>query len=234
MRISSLFLSSLLIASFAGARSAQAETKQIVSSAEDVIVVRPQALPALAQQPGEALYLKRAASTGETYLYVEQKNGAQLAIFDVTDPGNIRALAPVALSTEGAFDFVKSLGHDAVLVRYRKSLGYAILDAHKAKMPVLRAAASEIYGGDLRKIGDGAYLQTAAVRPVFQTVADDDRIVDLSKPEQPAVLYTAKGVIDELTRPETDTTFLLGAEGLTVLRHPRTEAEFTASQNTWN
>lgn len=234
MRMSSLLFSSLFLVPFAGACSVQAQTRQIITVAEDVVVVRPSSLPAAAQQPGEALYLKRVASTEETFLYVEQNNGAQLAIFDVTDPGNIRALAPVALAADGSFDFVKYLGHDAVLVRYRKSLGYAILDAHKATLPVLHAASSEIYGGDLRRIGDDSYLATAAARPAVQTVADDERIVDLSRPEQPAVLYTAKGVVDELTRPETDTTFLLGADGLTVLRHPRTEAEFTASQNTWN
>lgn len=234
MRISSLMISSLLLVSFAGACSVQAENRQIVSSAQDVVVVRPANLPALAQQPGEALYLKRVASTEETYLYVEQNNGAQLAIFDVTDPAKIRALAPVALAASEPFDFVKYLGNDAVLVRYRKSLGYALLDARKATQPVLRAASSEIYGGDLRQIGNGAYLATAATQSVVQSSADDYRIVDLSRPEQPAVLYTARSVVDELTRPETETIFLLGADGITVVRHPRTEAEFTASQNTWN
>jgi hypothetical protein len=234
MRTSTLLSRLFLFATFTGASLLHAATKDLSTSSQDVVIVRPANLPALAQNSGQALYLKRVASTEETYLYVEQNNGAQLAVFDVTDPGKIRAFAPVALGAAEPFDFVKYLGHDVVLVRYRTSHGYALLDARKATAPVLRAASSEIYGGDLRKIGAGAYLETPSSQPVALVSAEDYRIVDLARPEQPVVLYTAKGVVDTLTRSETETTFLLGADGLTVVRHPRTEAEFTASQNTWN
>src|ERR1700680_5044022 len=67
---------------------------QIKSHSGNLIVEEPANLPVMAQTPGQALFLDQAGD-GETYLYVEQHNGAQLAIFDVTDPAKIKGVASV-------------------------------------------------------------------------------------------------------------------------------------------
>ena len=56
---------------------------------------------------------------GETYLYVVQQNGARLALFDVTDPAEIKPASSVPLNARGAFDFVRYLSGRTELVRFR-------------------------------------------------------------------------------------------------------------------
>ena len=58
---------------------------EIKSHSGSQIVEEPADLPEMSKTPGQSLFLYRAAD-GETYLYVEQQNGAQLAVFNVTDP----------------------------------------------------------------------------------------------------------------------------------------------------
>src|SRR5713226_9529701 len=86
--------------------------------ASKIIVERPEQLPELARVPGEAMLL-HAADDGRTFLYIEQKEGARLATFDVTGPANIKEEAAVRLEAPGSFDFVSPLGDYGELVRYR-------------------------------------------------------------------------------------------------------------------
>jgi hypothetical protein len=58
-------------------------------------------------------------------------------------------------------------------------------------------------------------------------VPRDYQIVDTSNPADPALLFTVKQVSGEIARDETGTTFLLGSEGLTVIRHPQVEEKYT-------
>jgi hypothetical protein len=62
----------------------------------------------------------------------------------------------------------------------------------------------------------------------------DYQVVDTSNPANPAVLYNAKLVNSVLTRDETGTTFLLGSDGLTIIRQPRLEEEYQAEQRASN
>src|ERR1700692_1609192 len=93
---------------------------QIKSHSGNLIVEEPANLPEMAQTPGQALFLYQAGD-GETYLYVEQHNGAQLAIFDVTDPAKIKGVASVPVKAPGAFEFVRYLNDRTELVRFRAS-----------------------------------------------------------------------------------------------------------------
>jgi hypothetical protein len=74
---------------------------------------------------------------GSAYLYIEQQRGAQLSVFDVTDPSKIKLASSISLNVPGAFDFVRPLGGRAELVRFRENRGVAVLDLQKAKKPLL-------------------------------------------------------------------------------------------------
>ena len=102
-----------------------------------IVLVPPTDLPALARQPGDAMFL-RDASDGRAVLYVEQNHGAQLALFDVTDPSHVKSEGSVQLGASGPFDFVSPLGGQQELVRFRQDQGGAVLDLHKAWLPSLK------------------------------------------------------------------------------------------------
>jgi hypothetical protein len=50
-------------------------------------------------------------------------------------------------------------------------------------------------------------------------------VVGSFNPANPVLLDTVRLVTDKTTRDETGTTFLLGSEGLTIIRRPRVEEE---------
>jgi hypothetical protein len=106
-------------------------------SVNSLILVPPAQLPPLARQAGEALFLHQSLD-GSTLLYVEQDQGARLAILDVTDPSRIKERGSVALEAAGPFDFVSSLGDRAALVRFRQGHADAVLDLHNDRLPTLR------------------------------------------------------------------------------------------------
>jgi hypothetical protein len=64
-----------------------------------------------------------------------------------------------------------------------------------------------------------------------KAVARDYQVIDASTPEEPILLYTAKLVNGRIRRDETGTTFLLGSEGLTIIRRPRVEEAYQAKQS---
>jgi hypothetical protein len=99
----------------------------------DLIVVPPTKLPASAQQSGEAMLIHETID-GTTLLYIEQNQGSRLAIFDVTDPAQIKSAGSVEVDAPGPFDFVYGLGSRAELIRFRQSQGNAVLDLHKAEI----------------------------------------------------------------------------------------------------
>jgi hypothetical protein len=93
----------------------------------DIVLVSPTNLPTLARQSGEAMFL-HDTKDGRTFLYVEQRGGSQLAIFDVTDPAHVSGEGSVQLNASGPFDFVADLGKRGELVRFRNGQGDAVLD----------------------------------------------------------------------------------------------------------
>src|SRR3984885_1073181 len=116
----------------------------------NLIVVPPTDLPELARQTGEAMLL-HGTIDGRTLLYIEQNQGARLAIFDVTDPRHMKGEGSVQLDAPGPFDFVSTLGSRAEVVRFREGQGSAVLDLHKASVPILsKFQAPTIRGTTLR------------------------------------------------------------------------------------
>src|ERR1700728_245594 len=85
----------------------------------EIVLVSPTNLPTLARQGGEAMFL-HDTKDGRIFLYVEQHQGTQLAIFDVTDPARVKGEGSVQLDASGPFDFVADLGKRGELVRFRE------------------------------------------------------------------------------------------------------------------
>ena len=95
----------------------------------NIVLVPPTDLPALARQSGEAMLLNETIG-GRTLLYVEQNEGTRLAIFDVSDPGHIRGEGSVQLDVSGPFDFISPVGNQAELVRFRQGDENGVMDLH--------------------------------------------------------------------------------------------------------
>ena len=69
------------------------------------VVESASGLPELAQRPGEAMYLQHTGA-GQAILYLEQDQGGKLAILDVTDPANIRAIGQASINAASPYTFV--------------------------------------------------------------------------------------------------------------------------------
>ena len=80
------------------------------------------------------------------YLYVEQENGLQIAIFDVSDPQKIKFKGLAKLDAPAPFDFVQPAGQSLELIRYRDGRGIAVLDLGKPRSPVLKAVGAAAAG----------------------------------------------------------------------------------------
>jgi hypothetical protein len=205
--------------------SATAETH---SKSKALIVIEPRDLPEQAQTPGNSLFL-HSDSAGSTYLYIEQQRGSRLSAFDVTDPARIKLVVSMPLAAEGAFDFVRPLGDHAELVHFRDSQKEAVLDVRKTKKPVLRAIPSVTDLGVAETLGESGLLATGQTYMYVPAVARDYQVVDIAA-SYPAQLATVKDVKHRVTNEETGTTFLLGSDGLTVVRRLRIENDYKIDQ----
>ncbi len=203
----------------------QAEAK---SHANRIIVERPAQLPELAQAPGQAMTL-HATGDGRTILYIEQNQGARLAIFDVTDPAHVKQEGSAQVDAPGSFDFVSSLGDNAELVRFRNGQGEAILNMRKVKAPTLNTIRNLDLQGSTQRLGDDGFIVAqSATQPTVLSGANDPtdyEVVDISNPLHPNTVADMKRVIEEITNDETGTTFVLTPDGLYLIRRPAVEEE---------
>jgi hypothetical protein len=207
---------------------------EIKSRSGNQIVEEPADLPEMAKTPGQALFLYQAAD-GETYLYVEQRNGAQLAIFNVTDPPKIKAVASVPVKAPGAFDFVRYLNDRTELVRFRDTQQLTELDLGEPKSPTLKIA-NTLGAGHTESLGQTGLVMINGHYRYVGGVAHDYQLMDVSNPENPAPLATIKQVKHKVVNEETGTTYLLGSDGLTVVRRPRVgeDHKIEQIQEEWN
>jgi hypothetical protein len=209
---------------------------EIKSHSENLIVEQPADLPEMARTPGQALFLYQAGD-GETYLYVEQQNGTRLAIFDVTDPEKIKAAVSAPVNAPGAFDFVRYLNDRVELVRFRDSGQLAELDLREPKSPTLKITNAVSEPAHTESLGQtGLVMINAHYHYVGGAVAHDYRVADVSTPAHPIPLATIKQVKHKVVNEETGTTYLLGSDGLTVVRRPRVEEDYKIEKiyEEWN
>jgi hypothetical protein len=188
-----------------------------------IVLVRPTDLPTLARQSGEAMFLHDTGD-GRVILYVEQHEGAQLAIFDVTDPAHVRGEGSVQLdAAAGRFDFVADLGKRGELVRFRGDQGEAVLDLHKTpvlkKVPGLDTRNSTILLAD-----DDSRLTGRVIDPALGHSARDYKIFQSGESPNDDRVVEVKQVRQEVTNADTGTTFLLAENGLYLIRRPALEA----------
>jgi hypothetical protein len=211
-----------LMAPLAGRAELHSKSKQIV-------VLLPKDLPEQAQLGGESLFL-HSDNAGSTYLYLEQQAGARLTVFDVTDPARIKSVSSIPLEAEGSFDFMQQLNDRAELIRYRQSGNVAVLDLAKAKRPALRTVASLHNPGTAEPIGVTGFLTVSGSYSYVHPAPRDFQVVDVSTVFDPVLLTTIKQVEHRRMNDETGTTFLLGSDGLTVIRQPSVEEDYQAHE----
>jgi hypothetical protein len=219
IRIAQLTLTAVAALTLAG----HAEARNYPS--KKVIVVRPSNLPELARVTGQAMLL-HATGDGRTHLYIEQNQGAQLAIFDVTDPANVIQEGSAQLNASGEFDFVSSLGDYAELVRFRNGQGEAVLNLHKVKVPTLNTIQGMGFQGSTERLGDDGLIIADQPNVRSDAYNPNYQVVDLSNPLQPIPLAGVKQVREKIENDETGTTFLLAPDGLYLIRRPAVEEEY--------
>ena len=201
---------------------------EIHSKSKDLVVMEARDLPEQAQTPGNSLFL-HAGNGGSTYLYIEQQQGARLSVFDVTDPAHIKLVVSKPLAALDAFDFVRPLGDDAELVYFRHNRKEAVLDVRNAKRPELRMISTITDLGAAEPLGESGFLVTAQAYAYTPAVARDYQVMDVAG-SIPTQLATVGDVKHRVTNDDTGTTFLLGSDGLTVVRQISVENEYREQQ----
>jgi hypothetical protein len=222
---STLALGLVVTAAVLAASPAEAE---IHSKSNDLVVMEARDLPEQAQTPGNSFFL-HSDNAGGTYLYVEQQQGARLSVFDVTDPARIKLVVSTPLAAQGAFDFVRPLGYSAELVCFRDSQKEAVLDLRKAKRPVMRMISATTDLGPAEPLGESGFLVTTQSHKYTPAVARDYQVIDVAG-SNPNQLATVKDVKHRVTNDYSGTTFLLGRDGLTVVRRLSVENDYKEQQ----
>lgn len=202
---------------------------EIRSKSNEIIVLQPSDLPEGAKGGGNSLFLHGDA-VGNTYLYVEQMDGHRLTTFDVTDPSKIRFVSTVAVDGPGTFDFVRPLGRNAELIRYRDNKGVALLSLQSAKKPAIKTVSGFSESGSTEPLGERAFMMIDEPYNYVRAVPRDFQVIDISSPADPVLLTTVKQVKHQVVNGLTGTTFLLGSDGLTVIRRISVENEYKTEQ----
>jgi hypothetical protein len=202
----------------------------------NIVVVPPTDLPELARQAGDEMFL-RDASGGRTFLYVEQNHGAQLAVFDVTDPRHVKSDGSVQLGTHGPFDFVSPLGGEKELVRFRQDQGEAALDFHRAGSPSLKELPGLDSPRQLTLLGNVGFNVSGPAVPGPEATDPQPirnyQVFDTSSSRDPVPVFELKQDREELTKQDTGTTFLLTEGGLFLIRRPHAESEKRRREQEW-
>jgi hypothetical protein len=201
---------------------------EIHSRSKELVVMEACDLPEQAQAPGNSLFL-HSNNAGSTYLYVEQQQGTRLSVFDVTDPARIKLVVSTPLAADGTFDFIRPLGNNAELVYFRDSQKEAVLDLRKARKPVLRVISSVTDLGPAETLGQSGLLVASQAHSYTPVVAHDYQVIDVAT-SIPTPLATVNEVKHRATNEETGTVFLLGSNGLTVVRRLNVEKDYKMHQ----
>jgi hypothetical protein len=234
----STFSRALALSILGGTLLAVTAEAKIVSQSKDIVIEQPTDLPELARRMGIALQLYSETGDGSTYLYVEQHQGQRLLVLNVTDPTRIKMIAAVPLSAPAPFDFVGPVGGSSLLVRFRNNEGMAVLDLKHARLPVLskvNGLQSSVFrlqaSGPVEPLGESAFLTRSENLMEQPEYPRDYQVVDTSHPNSPVLLDTVRLVSCKLAREETGTMFLLGSEGLTIIRRPHVELQYQDKQH---
>jgi hypothetical protein len=200
-------------------------------SPEKILVVPPTDLPELARQTGEAMLL-RETTDGRAILYVEQEQGARLAIFDVTDPVHIKGKGSVKLGSPGTFDFVSTVGSKQELIQFRQRGETAVLNFHNGELPNIEEFQGLTKPGSVTRLGNDALI--VAGHDTERPSARDYPVVDTASAQEFHSFFDGKQVRAEVSKADTGTTFLLADEGLYVVRRPAVESDKRRRDLQWS
>ena len=195
----------------------------------EIVLVPPTSLPTLARQGGDAMFLHDSMD-GRTLLYVEQREGAELAIFDVTDPAHVKGNGSVPLDGAGPFDFVADLGKRGELVRFRGGQGEAVLDLRNIPM-LVKVQGLDTQNSTILLADDGSRLTGRALNAAVGQGTRDYKVFQSGESPAEDHVVEVKQVRQEVTNPDTGTTFLLAENGLYLIRRPALEATPDVYQN---
>jgi hypothetical protein len=211
----------LLALVFAITISVQAKAN---AHSKSIVVESPSDLPELARGRSEAMYL-HYTHEAQAILYLEQDQGHKLAILDVTDPANIKAVGRVSVGAPAVYDFVQYLGDSRTLIHYRNHSGFAVISFKNYKQPVLTAEPEYLHPASAQADGPNGLLlvsSSSASAPVREAQVE---VLSISNSSGATPLATIQGVIQRVDRPQTGTIFLLNDQGLTVVRCLAAERE---------
>ena len=217
----------LLVAALAPTAIAYGE---VASQSKDIVIMQSPDLPQAARAEGQAMTL-RSPGDGRTYLYIEQQQLGRLLILDVSDPARIVQAGTANMPAAQSFDFAGAVGSYGELVRLRNGKELAVIDFKNPRQPVLSPLGSQFDASAAEPVGRNGLLLSrvsaqAATSHEAPPLPRDYQIVDAAKPNAPQLLATVKMVNQELVNEETGTTYLLGADGLTVVRRPVVELRY--------
>jgi hypothetical protein len=205
------------------AAAASVQAKASVNS-KTVVVELPSDLPEIARGRSDAMYLHHTHEA-QAILYLEQDHGRKLAILDVTDPANIKAVGQVSIAAPAAYDFAQYLGGSRTLIHYRDHSGYAVISFKNFKQPVLTPEPEYLHPSTAQTDGSSALLLVSSSGTSAPPRASENEILSISNSSGSAPLATVQGVIQRVDRPETGTIFLLNDQGVTVVRRLAAERE---------
>jgi hypothetical protein len=196
-----------------------------------LIVQNLPAADGIAPAASQDLFL-RTDRGGNTFLYVEQQQGALLSVFDVTDPDHMKLIAAVPTQVASAYNFVGPIGAASELIAFRDGSGTAVIDLRKPKAPRLSA---KIGAGDpsTEALGSVGYLSSTTPQGVetAEVAAPVARSVQLVEGgAHPRVVANLPRVTRQVERPETGTVFLLSDDQVTIIRRPEAESEYEVNQ----
>ena len=201
---------------------------QIRPKSDELIVVQPKDLPEEAQLGGNSFFLY-SDDSGSTYLYMEQQQGARLTVFDVTDPAKVRLVFTTMMTVPGAYDFVQPMDGHGEMIRFRDNKGVAVLDLHKVKAPTYKMVAA-LRDGSTESLGETGFMVVNEPHDYVRAVPRDYQVVDSSNAADPILLATVSQVKHKVVNGDTGTTFLLGSEGLSMVRRRSVENEHKTAQ----
>ena len=191
----------------------------------NLVIVPASKLPPEARVQGQAMTL-HLVDLKTLYLYIEQDDGHKLAVFDVRNPGKIRFKKLVPLDVPGPFDFVSLAAPNSLLIRFRDGSGDAILDVRKPTDPQVRALSERPIETHIIPVSRDPWItQSQMEQPTT------DYQVVTSKDLRP--IATIRSVIQQVNDSGNETTYLLGAEGLTVIRNIGGERKLAAQAPRW-
>ena len=101
--------------------------------ADRLVLVPPASLPAAAREGGESMFL-HADDDGRTFLYIQRKQGMQLAMLDVTDPAHITKAATVPFAEPGPSDVVSSPAVSSPAVSSARGLDDVLVSDVRARL----------------------------------------------------------------------------------------------------